>query len=137
MVPRDVLTALLRQLLDKSKHKKVHWQLYAQQGNEYIVFISDRVSLEISHCANANAEDNASVIVQRDAVTIATMQCLETDEDYPLLKSLYDEAERYVTGWDDAIAELKAALEGDDIIGKRPDPPTQPPSADPEADIPF
>lgn len=66
-------------------------------------------------------------VISADGVSAGVLAAAEPDEqdpdpnpDWPLLRSLYIEAHRFVTGWDRTLSDVEKALAGPGPIGAKP-----------------
>jgi len=48
---------------------------------------------------------------------VLRLEAEEGGKDWELLRQLYDDATRVVSGWDTALADAMKALQGDNVLG--------------------
>lgn len=135
MIPEDRFKSILTQLLEKSRQREVNWQQgegwpegyfaesYEDRASWYEVhFPTSRI--EVAFMSPSVAEDFYFARIRRnDGPVVAQWfgypERAKGDqvETVNLLRSLYEEADRAVTRWDEVADDLEKALSGSGPVG--------------------
>ena len=116
MLTDDRFKAILQTLLEKSREDKVNWSGSIEDATVYVSF-PERSRIMVRFRSPESEPDEVGVILGVGETVIASLVTVDGDEDYPLVKQLYDEAYRYLTGWDAAVAAIERELAKSDDIG--------------------
>ncbi len=115
MTLEEKLHSMIEQLLKKSKENQVNWRRYEQ--NSFSIVFSSRNQLVVTASSPESEPDWARVALYVDGEHVAEIGAEDGDQDYELLKSVYDEAHRSVVGWDSAISAIEAELSAEGSVG--------------------
>ena len=61
--------------------------------------------------------DWAGAVLTTNGQIVAKLIADDGEEDYKLLKAIYDDAFRSLTRWDEAVQQIEDALKSDEAIG--------------------
>jgi len=126
MLPKEDFKTILERLVDKSRANQVRWQ--HALSNTFQVPFPGGATLSVSAGTPEDEPDWAGAFIRIGDELIARFTANDGDDDYPFLRSVYDEAYRRFVGVDEAIKRMKMSLNSDDTIGETGIPPD---------DIPF
>jgi hypothetical protein len=130
MISADKLSQILTRLLDRSQHNEVNWEK-GESVDKYRVRLENS-EIIVAYDNPSNEPDRYFVAVfNGQSLLVASMDAIEGDPSWPLLKSLWEEAHRTVTGWDRTLNEIERALGQSGRVGKTPNRPL------PDEQIPF
>lgn len=141
MIPSDKIKGLLQQLLARSRADEVRWNKeksvygYGAHQTWYQLRFPNSL-IRIGYVSPETEPDYYEIRVESaDGHQVLGTVTAFADEDgsewYTLLEAAFDEAERHVTGWDRALAELEDAISSSGPIG------LDPPNASTDNDVPF
>ena len=109
----------LEQLLEQSKANKVDWNLTHKQDvlleekcYQANFFNKTKVEL-IRSSSNSFLDYVKATLTHEDRPAYEIVIEDESQTEFALLTTLYQEAERYVTGWDQAIEEIERTFAAD------------------------
>ena len=119
----EVLRPLFTQLLERSRSNEVNWINAGEQGNDWTEFhvLLPSSKLEIGYKSPSAAEDQVAVWLRNADGTIIFSQIMtDSNPDFGLVKSLYDDAERRLTRADEVLNDLVTQLSKAGTIGNLP-----------------
>jgi hypothetical protein len=117
--PTDRFREILRKLLDKSRKGEVHW-IQVQKPTTFFELAPDAQSkIRVGHFSPEGAPDwgIAEFEVNGDVIARITAEDDGKSEDYALLNALWQDAHRYVFGWDKVLQKLETALQSEGVVG--------------------
>ncbi|MEX2187346.1 MAG: hypothetical protein WD875_11145 [Pirellulales bacterium] len=138
MIPQEKIREICERLLAKSRTNRVNWLQYGENG--YGVRFSAG-GIEIGFYSPPTEPDEIRVSVTNpDGRTVGQwLVSQDDDEQWPLFWGLYQDAERCVSGWDQVLNGIEAAIGSEGTIGIN-EPiasDTREAFAPPFGDIPF
>jgi hypothetical protein len=139
-VDRKQFEDILALLLERSQKNEVNWR--DGHYSEYFVEFPNNSRIAIAYISPDSEPDRvvATLIVNNEEIATIRAEDGQNSNTFTLLRMLWLEAYRTLTGWDRALAEIEAALTSEDPVGLRPAETRPTPYSDdvPPADnIPF
>ena len=119
---KDKMSGILRRLLERTRADEVNWQQvrHPEWGSVFLVRFP-RSNLYLNYFSPPAEPDEINAIVTRtDGTVVRSWKASEGDDDWNLASSLYSEAERVVTGWDQVLTEIETAVSGTGKVGLPP-----------------
>lgn len=118
MMTKTTFRDILKKLSAKSQRDQVHWQRDAG-GQGYVVSFADRSRIRVNYESPKVEPDWASAefIVEGRTVLEVSAEEGDSSDDFEILRSLYQEADRKVVGWDKALEQIERQLESDEPVG--------------------
>jgi hypothetical protein len=116
VIPQDKIREICERLLAKSRTNRVNWlhvgeKRYGVQlpaGGIQIGFFSPQTEPDEIHVA----------VTGPDGRSVGEWTVSQADDDqWPLFWDLYHDAERCITGWDQVLNGIEAAIGSEDTIG--------------------
>lgn len=117
MIPSSKVRDILKRLLERSKADEVRWLACDDQGRGFAVqFPHSRLSISLNSPPtepdfyditfwNENGQEASRLVIE------------EGDELWPLALEAFNEASRYVTGWDKVLNDVEAAINSKQPVG--------------------
>lgn len=127
MIPEEAFRLVLKGLTEKSKKNQVNWQCgdSSRVSRNFFVQLPNS-KIDIGFFTPQSDPDWCGAWLENgEGQALARLVANDGEAAFPLLKALYDEAERSVTRWDSVLHEVQTELDSDRIIGS------------PSSEIPF
>ncbi|HVA62884.1 MAG TPA: hypothetical protein VNF74_04095 [Terriglobales bacterium] len=125
----EKFVGVLQAMLEKARKDEIAWRKIG--GTSYRVdFPASAIEI---HYVNPSFEPDSyhARLLNARGESVKTLSSAEEEPQWPLLSSLYAEAERFVSGWDRALLDAEAAVASAGRVGGREAPEIT------DADIPF
>ncbi len=117
MMNLERLKRLLERLLEKSRKNEVRWNANID-GSFSVLFPSKGSILINAGASNLSPEWASAYLVTSMNRQVLGLTAEHTDPDYPLLISLYEDAQRSFEDWDSSFAEIEEMLADDGVVGE-------------------
>jgi len=147
MIADEKIISIAKRLLEKSRSNEVNWQQAYLVGGLptfrvtrhpdgfYVGFAESKVG--IRRLSPQTEPDFIEISIYRSDNTLVKSLWVQEDcPHWPIASGLYDEAERFVTGWDKVLSDLEDSLRREGKIGLQPSASTTSPS-DTDQEIPY
>lgn len=115
MIPVEKLREIATRLLDKSRAGEVHW---LENPDYHVDF--PHSSVVIGWVPSVVDEDSLCLVVRDGRRRLGTLEAAPDSDDWFVLRDLYAEAERCVTGWDSVLGEIESKLHAKGVVGSPP-----------------
>lgn len=123
MIKQQQFISVLEKLLEKSQGDQVRWfvkdrGIESHRNDVYAVEFSDGSQIAVEYWSPEVEPDiaTAKLYVNRDVVFSETAE--DGGENYGLIRALYEEARRTVTGWDEVLQQIDKELSSAGEIGR-------------------
>lgn len=125
MIPVTKMREIAEALLKKSRADQVNWQLaksaFATILNRSYVIKLPQSSVEIEYFSPKSEPDSVRISIRNNSGNVVgSLTAEEGDEDWDRLRDLHSEAERRVTGWDEALSDIEKSIKADVAVGLPP-----------------
>lgn len=121
----EQLQEMLKKLLFRSTSNKVNWQ-YNHKARNFGVVFNSSTGIWIVYQTPESEPDWARADLYANGVSAATIFTDdERNENFLLIKQLYNDAERCYFGLDAAVEAINSALASDDVVGVPEDRPEE------------
>lgn len=117
MIPEDQLRPLIERLAEKSRTNHVFWRkIGAPSQSAYEVAIED-IRLQVLFEESRGRGEVRFWEGDRNIGIYSVQQDQSPASDFELVSELHQQARRCVVGWDNVVARIHKALEGDGLVG--------------------
>jgi hypothetical protein len=120
MITDDDLRAIALKLLTRSRLREVEWKMdyEAMAGGDFLEVHLPKSIIRLMFRSPRTEPDFVLLqLCNEKGNWVAQLKAEEGDEDWKLLRELYDQANRYVTGWDEVLGDVQQALQQPGKIG--------------------
>ena len=122
MNAEEQLREVLTKLLERSRKNEVNW--LSGRDPEYFVKFPDNSRIVLIYASPESAPDWVAASLVVNGVEVANLFAEDGDdakkETFTLMRQLWQDAHRSVTGWDTAINQIKSSVESDPRVGIAP-----------------
>jgi hypothetical protein len=120
MIPKEELHAIAHQLQEKTRANQAEWKIARDDlAEEEVLQLGFPRSMVRLFLRSPNTEPDYAVLQLCNAKgeRVAELRAEEGDSNWDFLRSLYEEAHRYATGWDEVLTDVQQAIRKPGKIG--------------------
>ena len=129
MIPDSKYRDIAKALLEKSRRDEVIWKPESEVAQDSFRVMLPESRIEIAFVSPAAELDYIVLTLHRsNGDQVGRWKVEEDSEDWTLVKALYEEAGRFVFGWDKVLSDIEKALAAKGPIGTAPRPSQRPPT---------
>jgi hypothetical protein len=122
MIPTDKLVSIAEKLLAKSRANQAAWGIFKGKDQGFLLTLPGAL-LVVQRFRPASEPDYMEMwVANEEGHRVGEWIAEEPSDNYQLLLSLYNEAERITTGWDHVLEKIETALDIEGTVGE-PDIP--------------
>lgn|SRR6185437_5154045 len=110
----EQLREVMRQLYKKSSQDQIKWR---RVGEAYEIALPASSIAVRFFSPEFGPDVYLGVLMNSRGEEVLRLEAEEGGKDWELLRQLYDDATRVVSGWDTALADAMKALQGDNVLG--------------------
>ena len=120
MIPDSKMLDLARKLIKKTRDNQAQWNKLRHEDSVRSCTIDvNGITVESEFVIPVAEPDAYGIKVFQNGELAGRLFAEDETENWLVLKQLFEEAERVVTGWDHALIVLETALDGKGIVGKK------------------